>query len=144
MKIGSAIQFTFKFTFKFNSTRDRTAGVIVLLLRACERPRANPAAQLTGQRAGRPRDAGRHLQHCTACARDRSDTSAPPSAVTPVPKPGGRPGREDDHKGIAVGPALGKLYVLLSRLDRWADGSGLRARGQAFLLSSPHPTPSSN
>lgn len=55
------------------------------------------------------------------------------SALAPVPKPKGRPDRKDDHRGIAVGPVLGKLYALAwtARLDKWAESTGLRARGQA-------------
>ena len=39
----------------------------------------------------------------------------------------------DDHRGIAVGSALAKLYsiILLKRLDKWAEGNGMRAKGQA-------------
>ena len=55
------------------------------------------------------------------------------SALAPVPKPKGRPDRKDDHRGIAVGPVVGKLYALAwtARLDKWAESAGLRARGQA-------------
>jgi hypothetical protein len=54
-------------------------------------------------------------------------------ALAPVPKPKGDPTVRDNHRGIAIGPALGKLYslVLLNRLDAWAERSGLRAAGQA-------------
>jgi hypothetical protein len=54
-------------------------------------------------------------------------------ALVPVPKPKGDPKDRDSYRGIAVGPALGKLYsmVLLARLDTWAETQGLRAAGQA-------------
>jgi hypothetical protein len=54
------------------------------------------------------------------------------SAVTPVPKPGA-----DQIGRMIIGgsrwdqPSALYAMVLLSRLDRWAEGSGLRARGQA-------------
>jgi Reverse transcriptase (RNA-dependent DNA polymerase) len=55
------------------------------------------------------------------------------SALVPVPKPKGRPDVQDDYRGIAVGPVLGKLYslVLMARLDKWAEVTGKRADGQA-------------
>lgn len=55
------------------------------------------------------------------------------SALVPVPKPKGRPDVMDDHRGIAVSPVIAKLFsmVMLARLDRWAEGRGLRAAGQA-------------
>ena len=55
------------------------------------------------------------------------------SALVPVPKPKGRPDVYDDHRGIAVSPVAAKLFamVMLARLDRWAEGRGLRAKGQA-------------
>lgn len=45
----------------------------------------------------------------------------------------GDPDDLDNYRGIAVGPALGKLFsmVLNSRLDVHAEGYGLRADGQA-------------
>ena len=53
------------------------------------------------------------------------------SAVCPVPKKAGAVER-DDHRGIAVGTALAKLFslVLLGRLDEWAEQHGVRAVGQ--------------
>jgi len=55
------------------------------------------------------------------------------SALVPVPKPKGSASNLDDHRGIAVGSALAKLYsiILLKRLDKWAEGNGMRAKGQA-------------
>ena len=55
------------------------------------------------------------------------------SALAPVPKPKGRPDVKGDHRGIAVGPVLGKLYSILwtARFDTWAEKQGLRASGQA-------------
>lgn len=54
-------------------------------------------------------------------------------AIVPVPKPKGDVGKKDDHRGIAVGVALSKLYsmVLLGRMDKWAEDTGVRAQGQA-------------
>ena len=54
-------------------------------------------------------------------------------ALTPVPKPKGDPSRLDDYRGIAVSPALSKIYsvVLLNRLNPWAEKAGVRAAGQA-------------
>ena len=55
------------------------------------------------------------------------------SALVPVPKPKGRPDVKDDHRGIAVGSVLAKLYAItiMSRLDTWAESAGARAHGQA-------------
>lgn len=55
------------------------------------------------------------------------------AALTPVPKPKGDPTAFDNHRGIAVGPALGKLFsaVMVMRMDAWAEGQMLRAAGQA-------------
>ena len=53
--------------------------------------------------------------------------------VVPVPKSKGSLDNMDDYRGITVGRALAKLYsmVMLQRLDAWAEGNGMRARGQA-------------
>ena len=55
------------------------------------------------------------------------------SALVPVPKPKGSASKLDDHRGIAVGSALAKLYsiILLRRLNKWAEENGMRAKGQA-------------
>ena len=55
------------------------------------------------------------------------------SALVPVPKPKGRPDVKDDHRGIAVGSVLAKLYAItiMTRLDAWAESVGARAQGQA-------------
>jgi hypothetical protein len=55
------------------------------------------------------------------------------STIVPVPKPKGDSDNMDDHRGIAVGVSLSKLYslVLLRRMDEWAEKNGFRARGQA-------------
>jgi len=55
------------------------------------------------------------------------------SALIPVRKPKGSASKLDDHRGIAVGSALSKLYsmILLKRLDKWAEQQGQRAKGQA-------------
>lgn len=62
-------------------------------------------------------------------------------ALTPVPKPKGDPARRDDYRGIAVSPALSKLYslVLLNRLDPWAEKAGVRAQGQAGFRAGRGP-----
>ena len=54
-------------------------------------------------------------------------------ALTPVPKAKGDPMVYDNNRGIAVGPALAKLYsiVLMNRMDKWAESNGMRAAGQA-------------
>jgi hypothetical protein len=38
----------------------------------------------------------------------------------------------DDHRGIAMGPALGKLFslMLIKRLDGWDEKDNLRAETQ--------------
>lgn len=55
------------------------------------------------------------------------------AALAPVPKPKGDHQSMDDHRGIAVGPAIAKLYsiALLMRMDTWAERYKMRARGQA-------------
>jgi hypothetical protein len=55
------------------------------------------------------------------------------NVLTPVPKPKGNPELPDDHRGIAVSTCLSKLYSLVinNRMDKWAEGGGLRAAGQA-------------
>jgi hypothetical protein len=55
------------------------------------------------------------------------------SALVPVPKPKGRPDVFDDHRGIAVSPVIAKLFaiIMMTRLNRWAETRGLRAKGQA-------------
>lgn len=55
------------------------------------------------------------------------------NTLSAVPKSKGQKDDLDSYRGIAVGNALAKLYsmVLLSRLDRWAEVHGVRARGQA-------------
>ena len=60
-------------------------------------------------------------------------SSCDTSAIAPVLKSKGNPLNKDDHRGIAVGGALAKLYslVLLKRFDQWAENCGMRARGQA-------------
>ena len=70
---------------------------------------------------------------CNAVMNDAYPTAWQTSALVPVPKPKGRPDRKDDHRGIAVGPVVGKLYSLAwtARIDKWAEATGLRARGQA-------------
>ena len=70
---------------------------------------------------------------CNKVMDDSFPTAWQTSALAPVPKPKGRPDRMDDHRGIAVSPVLGKLYSLAwtARLDKWAEATGLRARGQA-------------
>ena len=59
-------------------------------------------------------------------------------ALAPVPKPKGDINNKDDHRGIAVGGALSKLYssVLLNRLDKWAERYQFRAAGQAGFRHS--------
>lgn len=54
-------------------------------------------------------------------------------ALVPVPKPKGNPDCFDDHRGIAVGSAVSKLYsmVMMKRMDSWAESRHLRADGQA-------------
>jgi hypothetical protein len=53
-------------------------------------------------------------------------------SIAPVPKPKGNPLSMDDHRGIAMGPALGKLFslMLMKRLDGWAENDNLRAETQ--------------
>ena len=70
---------------------------------------------------------------CNAVMDDAYPHAWQTSALVPVPKPKGRPDRKDDHRGIAVGPVVGKLYSLAwtDRIDKWAESAGLRARGQA-------------
>ena len=70
---------------------------------------------------------------CNAVVDDAYPRAWQTSALVPVPKPKGRPDRKDDHRGIAVGPVVGKLYSLAwtNRIDKWAESTGLRARGQA-------------
>ncbi len=55
------------------------------------------------------------------------------SAIAPVPKAKSDPRNMDNYRAIAVGNALAKLYsmVLLQRLDKWAEDTGRRAKGQA-------------
>jgi sorting nexin-29 len=55
------------------------------------------------------------------------------AALVPVPKPKADHSSCDGFRGIAVGPALGKIYsmLLLQRMDAWAEKQGLRAAGQA-------------
>jgi hypothetical protein len=55
------------------------------------------------------------------------------SALAPVPKPRGRPDVMDDYRGIAVSAVVAKLFslCLYVRMDKWAEGGGFRARGQA-------------
>jgi hypothetical protein len=54
-------------------------------------------------------------------------------ALCPVPKSKGDPTVFDNNRGIAVGPALGKMYsmVMMQRMDDWAEEQQLRAAGQA-------------
>ena len=54
-------------------------------------------------------------------------------ALAPVPKPKGNPDDMDDHRGIAVGQSIAKLFsiTLLRRLDAWAEQQSRRACGQA-------------
>lgn len=55
------------------------------------------------------------------------------AALVPVPKPKADHSTCDGFRGIAVGPALGKIYsmLLLQRMDAWAEKHRLRAAGQA-------------
>jgi len=55
------------------------------------------------------------------------------SALVPVPKPKANHSSCDGFRGIAVGPALGKIYsmLLMCRMDAWAERHCLRANGQA-------------
>ena len=54
-------------------------------------------------------------------------------ALAPVPKPKGNPDDMDDHRGIAVGQSIAKLFsiTLLRRIDQWAEQQSRRACGQA-------------
>ena len=54
------------------------------------------------------------------------------ATLTPLLKPKGSPNIMDDHRGIAVGPAIAKIYssILNRRGDKWAEANSLRAEGQ--------------
>jgi hypothetical protein len=55
------------------------------------------------------------------------------SALVPVPKPKGNIQDRDDHRGIAVGSAISKLFAIcmLHRMDTWAEDNHYRASGQS-------------
>ena len=74
-----------------------------------------------------------HIAHLLSRVLKEQYLSNTTSALVPVPKPKGSASNLDDHRGIAVGSALAKLYsiVLLKRLDKWAEENGMRAKGQA-------------
>ena len=63
------------------------------------------------------------------------------SALAPVPKANGRVDDPSDYRGIAVGAVLAKLYslCLFCRMDAWAEGQGLRAKGQAGFRAGHTP-----
>ena len=54
-------------------------------------------------------------------------------AITAIYKGKGDASNPNSYRGITVGHVLGKLYALMlnDRLTTWAEGSGVRARGQA-------------
>ena len=64
--------------------------------------------------------------------RDKYPKAWSVAALVPIPKPKGNPMLHDDHRGIAVGRAIAKLYstVMNNRFDEWAEGNGHRAHGQ--------------
>jgi hypothetical protein len=57
-------------------------------------------------------------------------------SIAPVPDPKGTPLSMDDHRGIVMGPALGKLFslMLMKRIDEWAENGNLRAETQFGFL----------
>ena len=54
------------------------------------------------------------------------------SVLVPILKSKGDPHVHDNYRGIAVGPAIGKLFsmILNTRADEWAETNGYRAKGQ--------------
>jgi hypothetical protein len=59
-------------------------------------------------------------------------------SIALVPKPKGNPLSMDDHRGFAMGPALGKLFslMLMKHLDGWAEKDNLRAETRVHSLGS--------
>lgn len=59
------------------------------------------------------------------------------SALVPVPKPKGNVQEKDDHRGIAVGSAISKVFAIcmMHRIDRWAEANHFRAEGQSGFRS---------
>jgi len=69
-----------------------------------------------------------------ACARlGRLPHAWALGAITPLLKPGGNPCDCGSYRGITVGTILAKLYatVINTRVVRWAEDKGVRAKGQA-------------